>query len=150
MNIPSTINRVVMTRRYAAPRDRVFRVWTEPEHLKRWFFAAETETIADAEVDLRVGGLYRVSLYAAAGELIYTIGGRYQAVEPPAKLAFSWRWEIPHLDEAETLVTVTFHEIKAGQHPSQGTEVVIKHDLLPDQNPCWDNRLDRLGQLFDK
>lgn len=106
----------------------------------------EADTTADAEVDLRVGGRYRVSLNGVDGELIYAVAGRYQAVEPPAKLAFSWRWEVPAYDETDTLVTVAFHEIEAGQH----TEVVITHDLLPDQNSCWPNRLDRLGQMFDK
>ncbi len=147
MSTPSTMNRAVMTRRYAAPRDRVFRVWTEPEHLKRWFFVTEAGATAQAEVDLRLGGRYRVSLYGGDGGLIYTVAGCYEAVEPPTKLVFSWRWEVPPYDEADTRVTVTFQEIEAGQR----TEVVITHELLTDdQNPCWDNRLDRLGQLFDK
>ncbi len=147
MSTPSTISRVVKTRRYAAPRELVFRAWIEPEHLKHWFFVGEADTTAHADVDLRVGGLYRVSLHASDGELIYTIGGCYREIEPPDKLVFSWRWEIPHLDEADTLVTVEFRDLEEGR--GQSTEVVVTHELLPGQNPCWDNRLDRLRQMLN-
>jgi hypothetical protein len=50
--------------------------------------------------------------------------------------------EVPPLDEAATIVTV---EVRA---LGERTEVVVTHDCLSDQNPCWDARLDRLEQLW--
>ena len=48
-------------RRFAAPPERVFHAWTEPEALKRWW-CPPGWTAADIEVDLRVGGAYRIGM----------------------------------------------------------------------------------------
>lgn len=74
--------------------------------------------------------------------MIYMVRGIYQEVTPPVRLVFSWRWEVPPLDEADTLVTVEFRDL------GESTEVVVTHECLPDQNPCWDVRLDCLEQLW--
>ena len=142
MSTLSTVNRLVITRHCAASREQLFRVWTEPAQLQRWFFAAQPGTTAHADVDVRTGGHYHVSLYGSNGAVIYTVRGMYQEVTPPARLVFSWRWEVPPLDEADTLVTVEFRAL------GERTEVVVTHECLPDQNPCWDARLDRLEQLW--
>lgn len=142
MSISSTVNRLVITRRVAATREWVFRAWTDPEHWQRWFFTADPETTSQAEVDLRVGGHYHMSLYAPHGEVTYAVRGMYYEIAPPAKLVFSWRWEVPPVDTEDTLVTVEFHEL------GDTTEVVVIHERSPDQTACWAARLDRLMQLL--
>jgi uncharacterized protein YndB with AHSA1/START domain len=88
--------RAVIKRRIAAPRERVFRAWTEAEHLQRWFFpSVDGEAVPQAEVDLRVGGCYRIIMYAPNGNITAMVGGTYHEVHPPEKLVFSWVWEAP-------------------------------------------------------
>ena len=54
-----TIHELVLTRLIDAPREKLFRCWTEPELLKQWFAPAPYSTPI-AEVDLRVGGGNRI------------------------------------------------------------------------------------------
>ena len=141
MTLSTPLRRLSMTRRYPVSSDLMFRVWTEPEHLQRWFFELKPGASAHADVDLRVNGAYRVSLHGPDGEVIYAVAGRYRAIEAPAKLVMSWRWEAPPMDNVDTVVTVAFTDL------GHETEVAVIHEVLPDQNPCWDNRLNRLGHV---
>jgi uncharacterized protein YndB with AHSA1/START domain/DNA-binding transcriptional ArsR family regulator len=89
-------------------RERVFRAFTDPEELKQRFGPTESHAVPVAEVDLRVGGRYRIDLLGPSGSL-YRIVGEYREVRPPERLVYTWRWEIGE-DVGETLVTVEFHE----------------------------------------
>lgn len=95
-----------LTRTFAAPRERVFRAWTTPQQLKRWSAPADF-TNSVVEVDLRVGGRYKIGMQAPDGTA-YTAVGAYQVVDPPKKLVYPWRWESEGAEE--TLVTVEFHD----------------------------------------
>ena len=56
-----TVNTLEVRRTFKAPREKVFRAWTRPEEMKHWCApSAEYET--QAEVDLRVGGSYRIEM----------------------------------------------------------------------------------------
>jgi uncharacterized protein YndB with AHSA1/START domain len=143
-------SRAVIKRRVAAPRERVFQVWTEAEHLQRWFFpSVNGQAVPHAEVDLRVGGHYRITMHTAAGDIAAMVGGTYYEVHPPTKLVFSWAWEAPQPDVSETLVTVELHEL-AGE-----TEIIITHEQRPDPTSGdkhtigWICALDRLTQLVE-
>jgi len=50
---------VAWTRCFAAPRERVFRALTEPEHVQRWMLGPDGWTMPICEMDLRVGGGWR-------------------------------------------------------------------------------------------
>jgi uncharacterized protein YndB with AHSA1/START domain len=140
--------RAVIKRRFGAPRERVFRAWTEAQHLQRWFFpGAATGPPPQVEVDLRVGGRYCITRYAADGTITAMVGGTYYEVQPPAKLVFSWAWEAPEADLSETLVTVEFHEA------DDATEIVVTHERIPagpeEHVIGWICCLERLTQLVD-
>lgn len=110
--------------RFAAPREKVFEAWTNPELLKRWWAAAPTWETPTAEVDAREGGRYRLSMRTDEGE-IHTVGGEYREVSPPERLAYTWRWEEgpgPVMaGSEETLVVVEFVE------DGDGTLVKLTH-----------------------
>lgn len=140
--------RLVLTRRYAAPRQTVFRAWTQPEHLKKWFAPSEDMTIPLVEMDLRVGGRYRIGFRRSRENDIYVIGV-FHEVNPPAKLAFSWGWEEPYPTAGiETFVTVELREIEGG------TELVLTHERFPNRdmrdkhNHGWNGNLDRLAKFL--
>jgi glutathione S-transferase len=75
--------------RFAAPRERVFEAWTNPEVLRRWWSASDTPA---AEIDLEPGGAYRFSMRTDSGD-VHTVYGTYREVRPPERLSFTWSWE---------------------------------------------------------
>jgi uncharacterized protein YndB with AHSA1/START domain len=82
-----TEREVVVTRVFDAPRSLVFKVWTEPKHMQRWF-GPKTFTNPVCEVDLRVGGKWRVVMRAPNGEE-FPAAGVYQEIVEPEHLVFT-------------------------------------------------------------
>jgi uncharacterized protein YndB with AHSA1/START domain len=113
-----------LSRRFAAPRERVFDAWTNPDVLQRWWAARENWESPVAEVDLRPGGRYRLSMRDTDTGAVHTVGGEYTEVRRPERLAYTWTWEgDPELmsGSERTLVVVDFVE-DGGE-----TEVVLTH-----------------------
>jgi uncharacterized protein YndB with AHSA1/START domain len=102
-----------------APRERVFKAWTDPEQIKQWFVPCGKTgevTTPSAKSDPRVGGKYRIQTRKADGEY-FTAAGTYREVKPPERLVFTWGWEkdgsgpdYGELEPDETLVTIEFLE----------------------------------------
>ncbi len=130
-----------------APREQVFRAWTEPDQLRAWWGPGEF-TCPEAEVDLRPGGSYRLAMRTPAGDT-FTVAGTYREVTPPERLTYTWRWESgPAADGSESLVTVEFRP------QGDRTEVALIHtDFPPAHGPApyrmgWEGGLDKLGALL--
>ena len=110
---------LLVTRTLPATREAVFRAWTQPALLERWFWPWRPS----AKVDLRVGGSYEISAeHPAIGRL--RISGRYIEVVEPERLVFTWNWD-GEPGSSETIVTVTFHARDGA------TEVVVSHEGFP-------------------
>jgi uncharacterized protein YndB with AHSA1/START domain len=118
-----------LTRRFAAPRERVFDAWTTAEALKRWWCPPgwEPERI---EVDLRTGGAYHLGMRQLDGDAVVSIDGRFLDVHRPEKVVYTWRWRGAFEGMPETRVTVEFLALEGG------TEVVVLHENFPDV-PLW-------------
>ena len=122
----------------------VYRAWTDPAIIGKWFAPTELST-PFAEVDLKVGGKYRIGMKSADGTL-YVATGVYREIIPNEKLAFSWRWENSP-SEPETLVTVEFK--KSGEQ----TELVLTHEnfateqAAKDHHEGWGGALSKLTAL---
>ena len=114
-----------LTRRFAAPRQKVFDAWTRPEALKQWWCPSGWIP-GRFEVDLRVGGAYSLEMRHADSGAVVSINGRFLEVHPPTRLAYTWRWHGAFDGMAETQVTVEFLAI------AQGTEVIVLHENFPD------------------
>ena len=93
--MPATENQAELrlTRRFNAPRERVFDAWTDPELLRRWWAAGPDWDTPEAEVDLRPGGRYRLSMRNPQSGDVHTVGGEYTEISRPARLAYTWQWE---------------------------------------------------------
>jgi uncharacterized protein YndB with AHSA1/START domain len=107
-----------------ATPEKLFTAWTQPEQLKRWWGPASVICV-DAEVDLRIGGRYRIGNKLPDGTILW-ITGEFQVIEPPHKLVYTWRIG-PESQPAE-LVTVFFESRPAG-----ATEVIVVHERIPDK-----------------
>jgi uncharacterized protein YndB with AHSA1/START domain len=77
-----------MTRRFAAPPERVFAAWIDPEMVKRWLFAGPTDERYQAEIDGRVGGTW--TIIARRDGVDYTATGEYLEIDPPRRLVFTF------------------------------------------------------------
>jgi uncharacterized protein YndB with AHSA1/START domain len=142
---------VRVSRTIKASRQRVFRAWTDPELLMRWFVEPGGD-MQVRELDLRTGGRYM--LEGRERGMTWRIEGRYLEVEPPSKLVYTWTWDNdPGLgDKAgrDTLVTVEFLE-----HGAE-TELVVTHERLAteraraDHGAGWIGCLERFGSLVEK
>ena len=145
-NAPISLN---LSRIFPAARERVFRAWTEPDQMTRWFGPGDY-TAPAAEVDLRVGGAFRIEFRSPEGGT-YTVGGVYREIDPPDRLVFTWVWE-PSTDHdyagVETLVTIEFRERGAE------TEVVLTHERFSDRAMCerheygWSTSIEKLTGLL--
>jgi uncharacterized protein YndB with AHSA1/START domain len=78
---------VVITRIFDAPRELVFKAWTDPKHLAGWF-GPKMFTNAVCEVDLRVGGRWRIVMRGPDGGE-YPCGGVYKEIIEPERLVFT-------------------------------------------------------------
>jgi uncharacterized protein YndB with AHSA1/START domain len=116
--------------RFDAPRGSVFRAWTDPDVLRRWWCPPGWAP-AEIEVDLRVGGEYRIGMRGPqSGPPVY-VHGRFLEVECPGRLVYTWRWQNAFAGMPVTRVTVLFTDAAGG-----GTEVVLTHEDLPGAPVC--------------
>lgn len=107
---------------FEASRQQVFAAWTKPDLLKQWFRPGHGFSVPLAEVDLRVGGKYRLGMLPPDEEEIIAVSGEYKEIKPPEKLVFTWAWESDDPETEETLVTVEFFDL------GDKTEVVLTHE----------------------
>ena len=115
---------LTLRRHFRVSPAKVWRAWTDPQALKHWFGPEEIIDVPLAEVELRVGGRFRVTMRAADGET-HDVSGTYLEVVPERRLVFSWAWR--STPERESRVTVQL-EPDAG-----GCELVLMHEQFFDQ-----------------
>ena len=102
-------NQILITREFAAPRANVWRAYTEPKLIKRWW-AGQKGTVTSAEVDLRVGGRWRYVMTANGGFEV-AFHGEFREIEAPERLVNTEVFEgVPAPDENASLCTVTLTE----------------------------------------
>ncbi len=137
---------LTLTRLIAAPRATVFRAWTEPELLARWWWPARFRTTY--EVDLRPGGRWRFRTADLPDLGVLAVGGAFIEIHDPARLVYTWAWE-EGAEEGETLVTVEFRD------RGVQTEVLVRHERFTDGRARdghaqgWADCLDRLMRTLD-
>jgi uncharacterized protein YndB with AHSA1/START domain len=113
-----------LSRRFNAPRERVFEAWTSPEVLKEWWRAGPDWETPEAEVDLRPGGAYRLAMRDPGSGQTHTLVGEYREIRPPERLVYTWTWESNPQEmrgSEGSLVTVDFVE------DGDATNVEITH-----------------------
>ncbi|MFF0062542.1 SRPBCC domain-containing protein [Streptomyces sp. NPDC005279] len=130
-----------------APCAVVFRALTEPRELARWW-GPDGFTVPRVESDLRTGGGYRIAMQPPEGDLFH-LAGEFSAVEPPARLSFTFRWEEPDPDDRETAVTLLLRDLGG-----RSTELVLTHgQFATDERYAlheegWTQSLDKLERLM--
>jgi uncharacterized protein YndB with AHSA1/START domain len=126
MKNPTTTERksdreLVVTRTFNGPARILFEAWTKPELFARWWVPKSTGmSLLACELDVRVGGQYRLVFRHPASAQPMEFFGRYIEVTPPSRLV----WTTDEGGEGGAVSTVTFEE--------RGAEtLVVVHDLYP-------------------
>ena len=149
MTAPETSSEISLfiTRTIRAPREKVFRAWTDPDELVKWW-GPEGCSSPGAEIDLRPGGRYRIAMTTPEKKGIYSLG-EYREVVPPERLVFTWIWEgPPEMAGVETLITLYFRE------KEEATEIHLTHERFPTEKDRenhewgWNSSLDCLEKFF--
>src|SRR5262245_30242427 len=98
---------LILSRIFDAPRSLVFKVWTQPEHLARWW-GPRGYTLISYEADVRPGGTFRFGIRSPEGDEHWA-HGTYREVVAPERLVFTTAWEQPDgKPKHETEVALTF------------------------------------------
>jgi uncharacterized protein YndB with AHSA1/START domain len=157
----STVERgFTLTRTVDAPPAQVFRAWTDPAYMN-WYFNPEQPTPDDPiEVDLRVGGTFRLMMFIN-DDLRYWTGGLYLEIDEPRKLVFAMGayggW--PELDadnpDATPVVTLDFQAagsqtlmILAVSFPGSMSEADVADWIDSGMRPGWSDTIDRVVEMF--
>jgi uncharacterized protein YndB with AHSA1/START domain len=136
-----------LSRRFNAPRERVFEAWTNEDVLRKWWAAQPSWDTPVAEVDARPGGSYKLAMRDPESGETHTLVGEYREVTPPERLVYTWTWEsnVDAMSGSEnTLVEVDFRE------DGDATEVVVTHsgfatpELRDMHTHGWNGCLDNL------
>lgn len=142
----------VISRVFDAPRDLVWKAFTDPEHMKQWW-GPKGFTVIAAKMDLRPGGSYHYGMKAPNGMAMWGLF-RYREVTPPERLVFincfsdenggvtrhpaSPQWPL------EMLSTFTFQELPGGK-----TMFTIRwsaHNAKPEEQQVFDASHDSMTQ----
>ena len=142
---------VTLTRVYDAPRDLVWRAWTDPKQVAQWF-GPRGFTSSVPELDVRVGGALRIVMHGPDGN-DYPMKGVFREVKPPQRLVFSniaIDKDGNHLLEGETTVIL---EEQGGK-----TKLTLKTyakglvpmapQMLSGMEAGWSQSLDKLGETL--
>jgi uncharacterized protein YndB with AHSA1/START domain len=81
---------ITITRVFEAPRERVWKEWTEPERFADWFGGTEFEVpLSSVSMDVRPGGSWRLTMFAEPGRGEIHWKGEYREVVEPERLVFT-------------------------------------------------------------
>ena len=104
---PKEEREVLLTRVFDAPRELVFKAWTDPEHVAQWYGPAGFSVVF-LEMDVRPGGAWRKCMRSPEG-IDYWRRGVFREVVEPERLVFTYVSDDPlGISGHETLVTITF------------------------------------------
>lgn len=132
-------------RALAAPRPLVFRMHVEPDQLARWW-GPKGFSAPSIELDVRVGGGYRIEMQPPDGDHFF-LSGEFRQVEPPARLVYTFRWEDPDPDDRETIVAFSLQDL------GDATELIVEQGRFATEGrralheQGWTESLDRLDEL---
>jgi uncharacterized protein YndB with AHSA1/START domain len=104
-----TDTQILITREFDAPKHLVYKAWTTPELIKRWW-SGDHGTVTSAEVDLRVGGRWRYVMAANSGFEV-AFHGEYREIVTNERIVSTDVFEgMPDAEEAAVVTTNTFTE----------------------------------------
>ncbi|HLO14378.1 MAG TPA: SRPBCC domain-containing protein [Anaerolineales bacterium] len=152
-----TRQEIIITRIFDAPRELIWKAWTDPEHFKQWW-GPKDFTVPFCEIDLHVGGRYLNCMRSPNGKDYWSTGVYREIVplerivctdsfsDPEGNIVPATYYEMSADFPLEMLVTVTFEDYE-GQ-----TKMTLKHTNLPagemseQTGAGWNESFDKLAK----
>jgi uncharacterized protein YndB with AHSA1/START domain len=149
---PVAEREITITRIFDAPRELVFRMWTDPEHMAQWW-GPHGFTNPVCELDARPGGAILIHMRAPDGTT-HPMGGEFHEVVPPERIVFTTFVDGPdgRILEGHNVVTFEEHGGKTRltvQARAVGFVEIAKR-MLAGMEPGWTQSLERLEELVGR
>jgi uncharacterized protein YndB with AHSA1/START domain len=139
---------IVVERELDAPRELVWKLWTDPDEVTKWWGPEHFTTPRDRiEFDLRPGGVCRLTMVGPEGEE-HSSDGHFRIVQPPERLSFGETiTEHPMIESGET--TIEFIELSGNRTKVIVTSrMVCAEELVAMAQSGWGSQLDKLEALL--
>jgi len=137
-----------ISRTFKAPCHKVYEAWTMAKTLSQWFAPSDEMKTEVLELDVRVGGRYKIRMEEGGSDCeFHTVGGEYLSITPNEKLIFTWKWEG---DDGNTEMLLTLEFIDKGDT----TDFLLTQERIPSEeardahNEGWTGCLTRLDNLL--
>jgi uncharacterized protein YndB with AHSA1/START domain len=132
-----TDTQILITRKFDAPRHLVYKVWTTPDLVKRWWHAARGEMTV-AEIDLRVGGAWRFVMVTPDGFEV-AFHGEYREIVPSERIVSTELYEgISDADAHAALNVLTLTEVDG----RTTLEILVEHATREDRDMHVDSGME--------
>lgn len=137
-----------LRRHYPVAPEKVWRAWTDPQALMQWFGPAGPQAVSVADVDVRVGGRYRLVFGGPQGN-DHEAAGVYKEVVPNRKLVFSWCWPRTTPDRVSQITILLSAQ-------GGGTDMEFRHEQFFDEAARdghlrgWTGTFDKLGAFLQQ
>jgi len=135
---------LTITRVFNAPRELVFKAWTKPEHLTRWF-KPKGCTLPKCEMDFRAGGVFRFVIRGEDGK-DYPFNGEFVEIVEPERIVF--RGNIHDVPGQDVVTTVTFVEHEGKTKLTVRQTYAFESDATRGAPIGWSQTLDHLAEFL--
>ena len=135
-----------LRRALPAPPPLVFTMHAEPDLFAQWW-GPKGFSAPSVEFDLHVGGDYRVAMQPPDGDPFF-LSGAFREIDPPTRLAYTFRYEDPDPDDRETVVVFSLRDLGGSTEVTvdQGPFATEGRRALHERG--WTETLDRLHELI--
>jgi uncharacterized protein YndB with AHSA1/START domain len=136
-----------LTRVLPATQGAAFRAFSEAGQVAKWW-GPDGFSVASIDFAPRPGAAYRIEMQPPDGEPFY-LAGEFRAVEPPARLAYTFRWEDPDPDDMENLVELAFRDLGATTEVGLTQGPFKTEARLELHRAGWTDSLDKVEHVLD-
>ena len=137
---------LTLSRHYPVAPEKLWRAWTDPQAVKQWWGPGPGHSVSLAQLDVRVGGRFRIVFGGAEGR-DHECAGVYREVVPNRRLVFTWTWP-NSTPERESLVTIVFRAAANGTELDFVHEQLFDEQVRDDHKRGWSGSLDKLERFL--
>ena len=146
LNLTVESNQLTISKVFDAPIERLFACFTQPELLSQWHAPSDTMT-AKAEVNLQVGGHYRIAMTDTDGK-VHTAIGEFHEIDAPNKLVYSWSWEGG--DDLKTTITINFKAVGNQTEVELTHQGFVQEEVTQHHSQGWSGIFQRLALFLNQ
>jgi uncharacterized protein YndB with AHSA1/START domain len=134
------------SRVFDAPRELVWKAWTEPEQLALWWGPSGISTpLESIEVDLRPGGVFRLTMVSDADGTEFPTEMKFREVVEPERIVFAWEAQ-RGLGAGQ--VTVTFRDLGDKTEVTSHYDGYATDEIAADAEVGWNQQLEKLSEAL--